>query len=375
MHNGRFLLTMRSMRTPPLLRCSRLAAAAAVGACLAACSATPTGASANHIPVLALSPPAPVQPAAGATASDASASVAAASVAAYTLAVGDEFDVRMPDAPQYDQTVKVRPDGKVDLSLIGTVEAAGRSAEELQAVLRDRYRAMAGSDQQREYLIHANDELEIKLPYYPNLNDQMRVRPDGKIDLQLAGTVQAEGLSPEQLEAELKHRYAVYLREPELTVIVRTATSQMVRTATGMGRGGMADLQPLVVVRSFQAPQVFISGELPRPGMVPYVSGLTLLQVLAESGGQLPSGDVTKLIILRRTSATTADVLRPGLTRSFRTEPTRDVLLAPYDVIVLPPSGAQKVAEWMDKYVYKIFAPLKNSSFSYVYAVNSNKLY
>jgi len=42
---------------------------------------------------------------------------------------------------------------------------------------------------------------------------------------------------------------------------------------------------------------------------------------------------------------------------------------------VLPPSGAQKVAEWMDKYVYKIFAPLKNSSFSYVYAVNSNKLY
>ena len=68
MHNGRFLLTMRSMRTPPLLRCSRLAAAAAVGACLAACSATPTGASANHIPVLALAPPAPVQPAAGATA-------------------------------------------------------------------------------------------------------------------------------------------------------------------------------------------------------------------------------------------------------------------------------------------------------------------
>lgn len=324
----------------------------------AACSSAPPAPTA--VPVVALAPSTPA---------------ALAVVPPYVLALGDEIDVRMADAPQYDQTVRIRPDGKINLAVIGAVDAAGKSAEELQGELRDRYHAQAGSDQNREYLIHANDELEIKLPYYPNLSDQMRVRPDGKIEVQLAGTLQAEGLSPEQLESELKRRYAVYLREPEISVIVRTATSQMVRTAAGIGRGGMADLQPVVVVRSFQTPQVFITGEVAHPGMVPFTHGITLLQALAEAGGHLPSGDVTQLVILRRTAAQSADVLKPGLTQDYRSAPTRDVALQPYDVIMLPPTGAQRVSEWMDRYIYKIVAPLRNSSFGYVYAVNSNRLY
>ena len=93
----------------------------------------------------------------------------------------------------------------------------------------------------------------------------------------------------------------MYLREPEISIIVRTATSQMVRTAAGGGSGGMADLQPVVVVRSFQTPQVFVTGEVAHAGMVPFTNGLTLLQALAEAGGHLPSGDVTQLVILRRT--------------------------------------------------------------------------
>ena len=43
--------------------------------------------------------------------------------------------------PEYDQTVKIRPDGKINLGIIGAVDAAGKSAEELQTELRDRYHA------------------------------------------------------------------------------------------------------------------------------------------------------------------------------------------------------------------------------------------
>lgn len=295
-------------------------------------------------------------------------SAAPATAASYTLISGDEFDVKYADTPQYDQTVKVRPDGKVTLSVIGTLAVAGRTPEEVQNDIIERYAALAGVDQQREYLIHANDELEIKFPYYQQLNDQMRVRPDGKIQLQLAGTVHAEGRSPEELEAELKRRYKKYLREPELTVIVRTATSQAVRTAAGVGRGGLTGIAPVVMVRSFQTPQVFITGEVARPGMMPYTQGMTLLQALSEAGGHLPSGDVTKLVILRKTAAQTADVLHPGLNKTYRMSPDRDVALQPYDVILLPPTRAQNLAEAIDRYVYKLFAPLKNSSFGYVYS-------
>ena len=287
---------------------------------------------------------------------------------AYSLGLGDELDVKIADAPQYDQTVKVRPDGKINLNVIGSVYVAGRSPEDVESEIRERYAALAGSKQQREYLIHANDELDIKFPYYPQFNDQMRVRPDGKIQMQLAGTIQAEGLSPEELEHELERRYAHFLKEPELSVIVKTATSQMVRTAAGAGRGGLADLSPTVNLRTFQTPQVYVTGEVQKPGMIAYTPGLTLLQALAESGGHLPSGDVTKLVILRKSAAQTADIIRPNITSTYRGAPTEDVVLQPYDVILLPPTRSQNLAETLDRYVYKIFVPLKNSSFSYVWS-------
>jgi polysaccharide export outer membrane protein len=287
---------------------------------------------------------------------------------AYSLAQGDELDIKIADAPQYDQTVKVRPDGKINLNVIGSVYVAGRSPEDVEAEIRERYAALAGSKQNREYLIHANDELEIKFPYYPQFNDQMRVRPDGKIQMQLAGTVQAEGRTPEELEQELEQRYAHVLKEPELSVIVKTATSQVVRTAAGTGRGGLADLEPTVNLRTFQTPQIYVTGEVQKPGMIAFTPGLTLLQALAESGGHLPSGDVTKLVFLRKAAGQTADIIRPKLTGTYRGAPTEDVILQPYDVILVPPTRAENLAEALDRYVYKIIAPLKNSSFSYVWS-------
>jgi polysaccharide export outer membrane protein len=287
---------------------------------------------------------------------------------AYSLQFGDELDVKIADAPQYDQTVKVRPDGKINLNVIGSVYVAGRSPEDVESEIRERYAALAGSPQQREYLIHANDELDIKFPYYPQFNDQMRVRPDGKIQMQLAGTIQAEGVTPEELERELELRYARFLKEPELSVIVKTATSQMVRTAGGTGRGGLADLAPTVNLRTFQTPQIYVTGEVAKPGMIAYTAGLTLLQALAESGGNLPTGDVTKLVILRKSAAQTADIIRPKLTSTYRGAPTEDVVLQPYDVILLPPTRSENLAEALDRYVYKIIVPLKNSSFSYVWS-------
>lgn len=297
-------------------------------------------------------------------------------LASYMLNFGDELDVRVPDAPQYDQTVKILPDGSINLGLIGTLAAAGRSADSVQTEIRERYQSLAGTDESREYLIHANDELEIKFPYHPTLNELLRVRPDGKIQLQLAGTVVAEGMSPEQLGAELERRYGTVLKSPELAVIVRTATSQNVRTAHGIIRGGLAGLQPDVIVRTFQTPQVFVTGEVQHPGMLAFSPGMSLLQAIAASGGSLPSGDVTKLVVLRRSGQRgaelqqSAELLRPQLSSTYRGAPTKDLLLQPYDVVLLPPTRAQNLADVLDRYVYKIFAPLKNSSFSYVISKN-----
>ncbi|MDO9235245.1 MAG: polysaccharide biosynthesis/export family protein [Aquabacterium sp.] len=288
-------------------------------------------------------------------------------VATYTLMIGDEVDIKVPDAPQYDQTARVRPDGKVSLNVVGTLHALGRTPDDVQIEVRERYQAAAGGSIQREYLLHTNDEIDIKFPYLPNLNELVRVRPDGKVQLQLVGTVQAEGLSPEALQAELKRRYGRVIRVPELSVLVRTATSQSVRTDRGVGRAGLAGLEPTVLVRSFQAPQVFVTGELAKPGMLSFLPGMTLMQALAQAGGQLPTGDIERLVVLRRTAAGAAEVLEPHLSAQYLYAPDKDVALQPFDVVLLPPTRVAVLGQSLDQYVFKLLPPLRNSSFGFVY--------
>jgi polysaccharide export outer membrane protein len=318
----------------------------------------------GHAPPLPPTGPVPVIAAAS--------SVADAATAPYVLAAGDELDIKVPDAPQYDQTVRVRPDGKVALQVVGTVHVAGRTPDDVQAEVRERYRQAGGGLQQREYLLHPNDELDIKFPYQQQLNETLRVRPDGKLQLQLVGTVQAEGLSPEQLQSELKRRYAKVLRVPELSVILRTATSQSLRTNAGNGRAGVNGLEPSVLVRSFQAPQVYVAGEMARPGMFAFTPGMTLLQALAQAGGHLPTGDLERLIVLRRTRAGTAEVVQPGLQRDYLGAPQRDLVLQPFDVVMLPPSRVALLGQDLEQYVFKILPPLRNSSFGFVYDLRKN---
>lgn len=294
----------------------------------------------------------------------------AATVPAYRIAVGDELDLRVPDAPQLDQTLRVRPDGKISLALVGTVHALGRTPEDLQEELRERLARLAGPAGAREYLLQPNDELEIKFPYHTQLNEAVKLRPDGKIQLQMIGTVQAEGLSPEELQQQLKRRYARFLKLPELSVMVRSFGTQNVRVAGGTGRAGLAGLQPTVMLRSSQPVQVFVGGEVNKPGVLAYRPGLSLMQALVEAGGQLPSGDASQLVVVRRGADDTVQVLRPGLDGQYLRAPDRDIVLQPFDVVLLPRSDQATLADRLNAYLFNLFPVLRNSSFGFSYNVN-----
>ncbi|MBX7247903.1 MAG: polysaccharide export protein [Caulobacteraceae bacterium] len=57
----------------------------------------------------------------------------------YLLYPGDEIEVATPTAPELTRTVKVGPDGRIALPLIGQVMAADRSISELDQVLSQAY--------------------------------------------------------------------------------------------------------------------------------------------------------------------------------------------------------------------------------------------
>ena len=75
---------------------------------------------------------------------------------------------------------------------------------------------------EQEYRIQVGDQLDIKFFYNAELNEQVTVRPDGRISLQLVREITTAGLTPAELTDLLTNKYAKELKKPEVTVIVRS---------------------------------------------------------------------------------------------------------------------------------------------------------
>ena len=59
--------------------------------------------------------------------------------AAYRMQAGDTVEIRFFYNPELNETMQIRPDGRVSLQLVGQVELAGKSVEETTALLESLY--------------------------------------------------------------------------------------------------------------------------------------------------------------------------------------------------------------------------------------------
>jgi polysaccharide export outer membrane protein len=126
----------------------------------------------------------------------------------------------------------------------------------------------AGVPLPSDYVIGADDMLDVVFWTAKEMSHQVLVRPDGKISLPLIDDIQAAGLTPEQLAASLKKAAAQYVRDGSATVIVTAIHSR----------------------------KIYIVGEVSKPGTFTLGSEMTVLQALGEAGGFLEGankGDVT----------------------------------------------------------------------------------
>lgn len=294
---------------------------------------------------------------------------APASAGDYRIAVNDELDIKFPDQAFLNESLRVRPDGNISLQVIGTVRAEGLTPEQLQDAMRQKLREQ-GQDGLKEYVIRANDDLEIRFLYQPALNERQMVRPDGKITLPYVNTIVAEGKTPEQLTMELRKLYAKSLRVPELVVIVRNASVQSYRVGNRTVRAGSDILEPTVIVRSYTLPQIFVGGEVARPGVLTYRRSQTLMQAIIEAGGFKPTAELGSVVILRKSNSSQPLAIRRDLRGDVSAESSNDIMLEPSDVVILPKTAGARLADLLEQNVYNILPPLKNSAFSFLYQVN-----
>lgn len=121
-----------------------------------------------------------------------------------------------------------------------------------------------------EVRIGPGDVIDIAVARYPDLRIHATVASDGTLDLDEGGAVAVGGLSANDARAAVRRAIAV------------TAF----RRSPSEGRGGVVTVEPdevTVTVAAYRP--VYLSGDVGRPGEVPYRIGMTLRQALAVAGG------------------------------------------------------------------------------------------
>ncbi len=189
-----------------------------------------------------------------------------------------------------------------------------------------------------DYRIGANDVLSIKFFYTPELNEDVSVRPDGKVSLQLVGEVQAGGHTPEEVSNELVTRYSTHLQKPAVTVIVRGFGSQ----------------------------RAFVGGEVKAPGMVAVDGKTDLAGAVFQAGGALDTAELSTVVLLRR-GPNGREVHRVDLSDALEGASPMPVLRA-YDVIYVPKSVIAQVGMYVELYINKIIP--RNGAFYAVYQID-----
>lgn len=123
-----------------------------------------------------------------------------------------------------------------------------------------------------DYLIGPQDLLKVEVFGVPDLNRSVRVNSSGQISLPLIGSVQAAGLTGEQLAADIATRLAKdYLQNPQVTIFIEEFTSQ----------------------------RVTVTGAVKAPNIFPLKGRMTLLQVVAAAGGPTSVANRNSAQILR----------------------------------------------------------------------------
>jgi polysaccharide export outer membrane protein len=132
--------------------------------------------------------------------------------------------------------------------------------------------ALADANASDDFVIGAEDVLEIKVWREPDLTTRAVVRPDGKIGVTLLGDVQASGLSATQLKDAVTSKLERFLEQPEVSVVVVEIHSQ----------------------------SVHLIGAVSRPGAYALGGPLTVVELLARAGGLAETAKADQIAIVRQ---------------------------------------------------------------------------
>ena len=160
----------------------------------------------------------------------------------------------------------------------------------------------------KDYIIGAEDILDIQVWGSNDLNQTVFVRPDGRLSLPLVGEIAVAGKTVQQLQ---DHLLAVYEKAVKGAVVT-------------------------VIVKEIKSRRVFITGRIEKPGPYPLNGRTTILQLIAMAGGLREFVDGKNISLMRseKDKQTVFDFNYQDVVKKRYLH--QNIELKPGDVVVVP---------------------------------------
>lgn len=183
-----------------------------------------------------------------------------------------------------------------------TADAGAATAQPIPARATADPKSVVSQD---SYVIGPGDQLQLNVWNEPKLSmSGIPVRPDGRISVPLLGDVPAAGMTPMLLGRDVENRLQKYVSDPKVTVT-------------------MLGVAPK---------EIFMLGEIGRPGPLVLAPGMTFLQAISTAGGLTPYAK-KKLYVLRKTDKG-QQKLNFDYKKAVTTGDMQGITLMPGDTIV-----------------------------------------
>jgi len=239
----------------------------------------------------------------------------------YIVGPEDIMEVQVWDNKDLNQVVFVRPDGKTSLPLVGEIQAAGKTVQELQDYLAAVY------------------SKTVKGAAVTVIIREIKSRP-----VYFVGGFGKPGVM--QLTRELTVLQAVALvggiqqtADAEKGFVLRKDKQIPIDFTKLMQRGDLTQnvkLEPGDTIVAPLGDLVFVQGEVKTPGAVKYTQDLTLVRAITLAGGltQLAAGGRVDIL---RGKGEKKERIRVDVDKMMRAgDGNPDVLVKPDDIILVP---------------------------------------
>lgn len=256
----------------------------------------------------------------------------------YTLNAGDTVEVTVLGQTDLTRSVTIRPDGKIDMPLVGDIAAVGLSP----AQLADRIAAAL-----RAYL--RNPQVTVSVREFQRAFVYLigQVTRTGSIEIQRGWTIievmsVAGGATP---RAALRK-----------ATLIRRSTGQAIaldldRLLLRGDRSLNVSVEPgdIIMVPQMQN-RVLILGSVRSPGAHDLDDGTHLIQALAAAGGPVERAGVNRIGIIRNGADGKAAVAQYDMNKILRGDATQNPVVQDGDIVYVPQGPLvrwQEVLAWL----------------------------